>query len=100
MVEHVIPELQKDGASKKSEYIEQPLKAAAIMLYLWKQYDLKLEWGELNRLCSALCLPNLPKTEFLPFWTNIQESFSYLKRWVHFQSSNIEYNISQGGMVV
>ncbi|XP_053095106.1 E3 ubiquitin-protein ligase rnf213-alpha isoform X3 [Pangasianodon hypophthalmus] len=79
MVEHVTPELQKDGSSKKSEYIKDPLKAAIIMLYLWKQYDLKLERRELNCLCSALCLPNLPKDEFLPFWTNIQESFSCLK---------------------
>ncbi|KAM9457017.1 E3 ubiquitin-protein ligase rnf213-alpha-like isoform 2-T2 [Clarias gariepinus] len=79
MVENVTPELQKDDSSKKSKYIQEPLKAALLMLYLWKQYDLKLEWGELNRLCSALCLPNLPKDEFLPLWTNIQESFSCLK---------------------
>ncbi|XP_046722736.1 E3 ubiquitin-protein ligase rnf213-alpha isoform X2 [Silurus meridionalis] len=79
MVEHVIPELQKDGASKKSEYINEPLKPALIMLYLWKQYDLKLDQGERNRLCSALCLPNLPKDEFLPLWTNIKESFSCFK---------------------
>lgn len=80
MVENVTPELQKDDSSKKSKYIQEPLKAALLMLYLWKQYDLKLEWGELNRLCSALCLPNLPKDEFLPLWTNIQESFACLKK--------------------
>lgn len=88
MIEHVTPELQKDS-SKKSEYIKEPLKAAIIMLYLWKQYELQLDLGELNRLCSALCLPNLPKDEFLPFWTNIQESFSCLKEWVHFYSLQI-----------
>ncbi|XP_047657054.1 E3 ubiquitin-protein ligase rnf213-alpha isoform X2 [Tachysurus fulvidraco] len=79
VIEHVTPELQKDGASKKSQYIKEPLKPAIVMLYLWKQYNLQLEWGELSRLCSALCLPNLPKEEFIPFWTNIQESFSCLK---------------------
>lgn len=89
MIEHIIPELQKDGASKKSDYIKEPLKAALIMLYLWKQYDLTLDRAERNRLCSALCLPNLPKDDFIPFWTNVQQSFSCVKKWVHFQSGSL-----------
>ncbi|XP_066499023.1 E3 ubiquitin-protein ligase rnf213-alpha [Hoplias malabaricus] len=78
MLESVIPELQKDCPGK-SAYFKEPLKAAIIMLYVWKQYKLKLEKGELARLCTALCLPKWPKDEFLPFWADIQESFSFLK---------------------
>ncbi|XP_026862579.2 E3 ubiquitin-protein ligase rnf213-alpha [Electrophorus electricus] len=78
MIEKVIPELQKD-ATGTGAYIKGPLKAAIIMLYVWKQYRLKLELGELGRLCTALCLPNLPEDKFLPFWTDVKESFSCLK---------------------
>ncbi|XP_062875116.1 E3 ubiquitin-protein ligase rnf213-alpha [Trichomycterus rosablanca] len=78
MLEHVTPELKKDNTSN-SAFIKEPLKGALIMMYIWKQYDLKLEHGELNRLCSALCLPKMPKEDFLPFWTDIQESFACLK---------------------
>ncbi|XP_076843194.1 E3 ubiquitin-protein ligase rnf213-alpha isoform X2 [Brachyhypopomus gauderio] len=78
MLENVIPELQKDAAGK-NKYIKEPMKAAVIMVYVWKQYQLKLDLGELSRLCTALCLPNLPKDEFLAFWTDVKESLSCLK---------------------
>ncbi|XP_051570261.1 E3 ubiquitin-protein ligase rnf213-alpha isoform X1 [Myxocyprinus asiaticus] len=78
MMEQVTPELQKD-AEGKSAFIREPLKAALIMLYVWKQYRLELDNGTLSRLCTALCLPKLPKDEFLPFWTDVTESFSAIK---------------------
>uniref|UniRef100_A0A3B1KA78 Uncharacterized protein n=1 Tax=Astyanax mexicanus TaxID=7994 RepID=A0A3B1KA78_ASTMX len=78
MLKKVTPALQKDG-SGNGDYIKDPLKAAIIMLYVWKQHNLKLDRAELNRLCSALCLPNRPKEEFLPYWTDIEKSFSCLK---------------------
>nr|XP_055046764.1 E3 ubiquitin-protein ligase rnf213-alpha-like isoform X2 [Misgurnus anguillicaudatus] len=78
MLQRVTPELQKD-CKNKSDFIANPLKAALIMLYVWKQYKLDLDNGTLARLCTALCLPNLPKDEFLPFWTDITESFSFIE---------------------
>ncbi|KAL7850786.1 hypothetical protein SRHO_G00201350 [Serrasalmus rhombeus] len=78
MIERVIPALQKDSTGK-SAYIKEPLNAAIIMLCVSKQYKLKLDRGELARLCGALCLPKLPKDEFLAFWSTIGESFSCLK---------------------
>lgn len=77
MLMHVTPELQKDS-NEKSKFIQEPLKAGLIMLYVWKQYDLKLDYGTLSRLCTAVCLPNLPKDEFLSLWTDITESFSVI----------------------
>ncbi|ROL47362.1 E3 ubiquitin-protein ligase rnf213-alpha [Anabarilius grahami] len=74
MLKRVTPELQR-GNQGKSAFIKEPLKAALIMLYMWKQYSLDLDSGTLSRLCTALCLPNLPKEEFLSFWTDITESF-------------------------
>ncbi|XP_067222276.1 E3 ubiquitin-protein ligase rnf213-alpha-like [Chanodichthys erythropterus] len=74
MLKWVTPELQR-GNQGKSAFIKEPLKAALIMLYMWKQYSLDLDSGTLSRLCTALCLPKLPKEEFLSFWTDITESF-------------------------
>lgn len=79
MIKSVTPELQKE-ATGKSSYIKEPLMAAVIMLYVWKQYNLKLERHELVRLCSALCLPDQPKEEFLSFWASMEDSVSCLKK--------------------
>ncbi|XP_067280905.1 E3 ubiquitin-protein ligase rnf213-alpha isoform X2 [Pseudorasbora parva] len=78
MLERVTPELHKDSEGK-SAFIKEPLKAALIMLYVWKQYRLELDNATLVRLCSALCLPKLPKDEFLAFWTDLTESFTEIK---------------------
>ncbi|XP_048046866.1 E3 ubiquitin-protein ligase rnf213-alpha isoform X2 [Megalobrama amblycephala] len=78
MLERVTPELQKDSEGKSS-FIKEPLKSGLIMLYVWKQYRLELDNANLSRLCTALCLPKLPKDEFLSFWTDITESFSEIK---------------------
>ncbi|XP_016095221.1 E3 ubiquitin-protein ligase rnf213-alpha-like isoform X1 [Sinocyclocheilus grahami] len=78
MLERVTPELQKDN-EEKSEFIKEPLKAGLIMLYVWQQYRLELDKGTLSRLCTALCLPKLPKDKFLSFWTDITESFSAIE---------------------
>ncbi|XP_026134867.1 E3 ubiquitin-protein ligase rnf213-alpha-like isoform X3 [Carassius auratus] len=78
MLETVTPGLEKDSEGK-SAFIKEPLKAALIMLYVWKHYHLELDNGHLHRLCTALCLPKLPKDQFLPFWTDITQSFSEMK---------------------
>ncbi|XP_043106269.1 E3 ubiquitin-protein ligase rnf213-alpha-like isoform X2 [Puntigrus tetrazona] len=78
MLQQVTPELQKDN-KESSTFIKEPLKAALIMVYVWKQYHLDLDNGTLSRLCTALCLPKLPKDEFLSFWTDIIKSFSTIK---------------------
>ncbi len=79
MLERVTPELQKDKEEKR-EFIKEPLKAGLIMLYVWQQYHLELDKATLSRLCTALCLPKLPKDKFLSFWTDITESFSAIKK--------------------
>ncbi|TRY85502.1 hypothetical protein DNTS_016006 [Danionella cerebrum] len=75
MLERVVPELQKDSP-REGEFIQEPLKAALIMLHVQSQYHLQLDYGTQGRLCSALCLPRLPKEEFLPFWSELAECFS------------------------
>ncbi|XP_076122057.1 E3 ubiquitin-protein ligase rnf213-alpha-like isoform X3 [Alosa pseudoharengus] len=78
MLKCVTPELRKDGGGKRA-FIVEPLNAAVIMLYVWKNFKLPLDNGELSRLCVALCLPNLPKDQFLAYWQDFQQSFSCLK---------------------
>ncbi|XP_062387528.1 E3 ubiquitin-protein ligase rnf213-alpha [Sardina pilchardus] len=78
MLNYVTPELRKDGEGTKA-FIKDSLNAAVIMLYVWKNFKLPLDSGELSRLCVALCLPNLAKDQFLTYWQDFQLSFSCLK---------------------
>lgn len=77
MLDNVTPELRKDGG--KRAFIQEPLNAAVIMLCVWKSYRLPLDIAELSRLCVALCLPDFPKDQFLPYWKDFQQSFSCVK---------------------
>ncbi|XP_045076975.1 E3 ubiquitin-protein ligase rnf213-alpha-like isoform X2 [Coregonus clupeaformis] len=78
MLDSVVPQLQKEGEGK-SCFIQDPMRAAVVMLYVWKQYGLKLDHGESTRLCTALCLPKLPKDSFLQYWTDFSQAVSGLK---------------------
>ncbi|XP_056587886.1 E3 ubiquitin-protein ligase rnf213-alpha-like [Triplophysa dalaica] len=80
MLERVTPELQKD-CEGKSSFIQEPMKRAFIMLYVWKHFALDLDNAALSRLCFGLCLPNLQKNDFLSFWDDLTESFSEIKNW-------------------
>lgn len=84
MLNFVTPELRKDGGGKS--YIKDPLNAAVIMLYVWRNFRLPLDYAELARLCVSLCLPDLPKDKFLPYWQEFQQSFFCLKEFVPFPS--------------
>lgn len=81
MLDNVVPQLQKEGEGK-SCFIQDPMRAAVVMLYVWKKFGLKLDHGESTRLCSALCLPKLPKDSFLQYWTDFAQAVSGLKKWV------------------
>ncbi|XP_041853322.1 E3 ubiquitin-protein ligase rnf213-alpha isoform X2 [Melanotaenia boesemani] len=77
MLTSVIPQLiDGDG---KSLYVQDPMRAAVIMLYVWTQYQLRLDHGEVHRLCTALCLPKLEKDGFLKYWTDFSQSVSVFK---------------------
>eukprot|EP00063_Salmo_salar_P083286 XP_014058121.1 PREDICTED: E3 ubiquitin-protein ligase RNF213-like isoform X2 [Salmo salar] len=78
MLDNVVPQLQKEGEGK-SCFIQDPMRAAVVMLYVWKQYGLKLDHGESTRLCTVLCLPKLPKDSFLQYWTDFAQAVSGLK---------------------
>ncbi|XP_056144422.1 E3 ubiquitin-protein ligase rnf213-alpha [Lampris incognitus] len=78
MLTKVIPELVKEGKGK-SIFFQDRLKAAVIMLHVWKVYAVRLEHTELNQLCTALCLPKLPKDAFLKYWTTFSHAVSRLK---------------------
>uniref|UniRef100_UPI0037E8EFFF E3 ubiquitin-protein ligase rnf213-alpha n=1 Tax=Semicossyphus pulcher TaxID=241346 RepID=UPI0037E8EFFF len=68
----------KDG-DKKMLYIEDPMRAAVIMLCVWKQYGIRLYDTELNQLCNALCLPKLNKEAFLQYWADFSQDVPILK---------------------
>lgn len=77
MLADVIPQLLKDG-DRKSRYIQDPLRAAAVMVYVWRQYRIRLENSELHQLCTALCLPKLEKDNFLQYWAEFSRDVSIL----------------------
>ncbi|XP_029293033.1 LOW QUALITY PROTEIN: E3 ubiquitin-protein ligase rnf213-alpha-like [Cottoperca gobio] len=77
MLTKVIPQL-KDGGGEML-YIQDPMRAAVIMLCVWRQQRFNLDNGELHRLCSALCLPKRDKDEFLQYWTKFSQDVSILK---------------------
>ncbi|XP_062293931.1 E3 ubiquitin-protein ligase rnf213-alpha isoform X2 [Scomber scombrus] len=78
MLTNVIPQLLKDGDGK-SFYIEDPMRAAVIMLCVCRQHNFKLENAELHRLCTSLCLPQLNKDDFLKYWTDFSKDVAILK---------------------
>ncbi|XP_029913013.1 E3 ubiquitin-protein ligase rnf213-alpha-like [Myripristis murdjan] len=96
MLENVIPQLLKEG-DRKSHYVQDPMRAAVIMLYVWKQYGIKLDHQELNRLCNAFCLPKLSKDDFLQYWTDFSNTVSSLKNLPDMLESLIN-NVKVGGM--
>lgn len=79
MLTNVIPQLMKDGDGR-SLYIQDPMRAAVIMLCVWKQYRLKLDNAELHRLCTALCLPKLNKDDFLKYWVQFHSDVSTINK--------------------
>ncbi|KAM4598251.1 E3 ubiquitin-protein ligase rnf213-alpha-like [Polymixia lowei] len=78
MVENVIPQLLKDGDGQ-SLFIQDPMRAAVIMLYVWRRHGVKLLTHELNQLCTVLCLPKLAKDEFLKYWADFSHAVTSLK---------------------
>ena len=78
MLTHVTPQLKDEDG--KSSFIQDPFKAAVIMLHVWKQYQIRLTPAELSRLCTALCLPKLEKDRFLQYWAEFSQNVSVLKR--------------------
>ncbi|XP_078017826.1 E3 ubiquitin-protein ligase rnf213-alpha isoform X1 [Epinephelus lanceolatus] len=78
MLMNVIPQLVKDGDGKML-FIQDSMRAAVIMLYVCKHHGIRLNEGELHRLCTALCLPSLNKDEFLQYWADFTQDVSILK---------------------
>ncbi|XP_051243364.1 LOW QUALITY PROTEIN: E3 ubiquitin-protein ligase rnf213-alpha-like [Dicentrarchus labrax] len=78
MLTNVIPQLVKDGDGKML-YIQDPMRAAVIMFCVWRHYSFRLNDAELNRLCTALCLPKLNKEDFLQYWADFSQNVSILK---------------------
>ena len=79
MLEKVIPQLNKDRDWESGIFIEDPMRAAVIMLYVCDCYGIELDAVELNRLCLALCFPKLTKEEFLQYWDKLSLAVSCLK---------------------
>ena len=79
MLTKMIPQLLKDG-DRKMLYMQDPMRAAVIMLCVCTQYGIKLTDFELNRLSNALCLPKLDKEDFLQYWADFSQDVSVLKK--------------------
>ncbi|XP_041633633.1 E3 ubiquitin-protein ligase rnf213-alpha isoform X2 [Cheilinus undulatus] len=78
MLRNMIPQVSKDG-DKKALYIQDPLRAAVVMLCVCKKYVIVLNDAEQNRLCTALCLPNMNKADFLQYWAEFSQDVPILK---------------------
>ncbi|XP_040012185.1 E3 ubiquitin-protein ligase rnf213-alpha isoform X2 [Xiphias gladius] len=78
MLTNVVPQLVNHGDGKML-YIQDPMRAAVIMLCVWKQHGIRLHEAELHRLCTALCPPKLNKDGFLKYWADFSKDVSILK---------------------
>ncbi|XP_019896923.2 E3 ubiquitin-protein ligase rnf213-alpha isoform X2 [Esox lucius] len=78
MLESVVPQLLKEG-NDKSAVIQDPVKAAVIMMLVCKQHSIQLDQAEVAGLCKALCLPNLPRDEFLQYWMEFTQPIESLR---------------------
>lgn len=79
MLTNVVPQLVNHGDGKML-YIQDPMRAAVIMLCVWKQHGIRLHEAELHRLCTALCPPKLNKDGFLKYWADFSKDVSILKK--------------------
>ncbi|XP_029363545.1 E3 ubiquitin-protein ligase rnf213-alpha [Echeneis naucrates] len=77
MLRNVTPELLKDGDGRA--LIQDPMRAALIMLCVWRQHQLKLSSSECHQLCTLLCLPKLGKEDFLQYWKDLSKDISPVK---------------------
>lgn len=78
MLENVIPQ-SKDG-DKKTPYIHDPMKAAVIMLSVCTHYGIKLSDGKRSQICTALCLPDMHKEDFLQYWADFSQEVPIFKK--------------------
>lgn len=78
MLTDLKPQLLKEE-TKKMPYIQDTMRAAAIMLSVCKQYGIKLKEGEKAELCTALCLPKLKKDDFMKYWADFLQDVPFLK---------------------
>ncbi len=79
MLTNVIPQLLKDRDGKML-YIQDPMRAAVIMLCVWRRHQFKLDNGELHQLCAALRLPKRDKDDFLQYWAEFSQDVAILKK--------------------
>uniref|UniRef100_A0A3P8VZZ7 RING-type E3 ubiquitin transferase n=1 Tax=Cynoglossus semilaevis TaxID=244447 RepID=A0A3P8VZZ7_CYNSE len=77
MLRKLIPQLLKDGNGQMC-YIQDPLKAAVIMLSVCKEYGIWQSNEELNQLCNTLHLPKLGK-DFQQYWADFSKDVSVFK---------------------
>ncbi|KAK7939806.1 hypothetical protein WMY93_003132 [Mugilogobius chulae] len=72
MLFNMIPQLliNREG---KNLYVQDPLRAAVIMLSVCYRYGIHLDSTERCRLCTTLTLPKLNQEEFMKYW----EKFSH-----------------------
>ncbi|XP_013865501.1 E3 ubiquitin-protein ligase RNF213 [Austrofundulus limnaeus] len=78
MLTKLIPQL-RDGETHNL-YVQDPLRAAVIMLHVWKQFKIRLENSELSRLCKELCLPKLENDSFLQYWMKFSQDVSAFQK--------------------
>lgn len=78
LLTHVMQPVQDPSA--KSQYIEDPFRAAVIMIYVCRKYQIKLDQPELLHLCTTLCLPKLDKDPFLQYWAAFSQDVTVLKK--------------------
>lgn len=80
MLTRVIPQLLTDPSEGRMHYIQDRIKAAVIMLQVYRKFQIRLENGELARLCTMLCLPHLGKEDFLQYWTQFSQEVGCVKK--------------------
>nr|XP_015798016.2 E3 ubiquitin-protein ligase rnf213-alpha [Nothobranchius furzeri] len=95
VLQNIIPQL-RDGVAS-NVYIQDHLRAAVVVLYICRQFQIKLENRELNCLCGALCLPKLEKDRFLQYWAHFSQDVSVFTNLPKYLVDLIK-SVKMGGM--
>ncbi|XP_061556782.1 E3 ubiquitin-protein ligase rnf213-alpha isoform X1 [Phycodurus eques] len=77
MLTNVSPRVN-GNENAESLYIQDPLRAAVLMLHLCEQYGINLDPVHRLRLCTQLSLPKLDRSAFLQYWQDFSRDVRLL----------------------
>ncbi|KAK7926035.1 hypothetical protein WMY93_008345 [Mugilogobius chulae] len=94
MLFNVIPQLLKNQEGKIF-YVQDPLRAAVIMLCVCSEYGIHLDHGEISRLCTTLIVPQLNQENFVKYWEQFSQDAAIVPYFTEILISLINVAIAE-----